>query len=206
MKKPFVVGITGCSGSGKTFLLRKLLDAFKESEISVISMDNYYKPVEQQVRDENGVIHFDLPESIDEAGFEDDLKKLTSGKPIQIKEYTFNVHDREPELITIDPRPILVVEGIFSFLYQGVNDMLDLRVFVDAPEEVMLQRRIKRDEAERGYHDESVRYRFEKHVLPIYRDMVLPLRTTADHIINNEEDPLEDLSKVISRLKQQLSQ
>lgn len=205
MKKPFVVGITGCSGSGKTFLLSKLINAFDQSDISVISMDNYYKPVEEQVRDENGVIHFDLPESIDEAGFEADLKKLVAGTPIQVKEYTFNVHDREPELITIDPKPIIVVEGIFTFLYTGVNDLLDSRVFVDASEEVMLQRRIKRDEVERGYHDQSVRYRFESHVLPIYRERVLPLRVTADFIINNEENPLEDLSRVISYLKTVLS-
>lgn len=203
--KPFVVGITGCSGSGKTFLLKKLLESFDSKDISVLSMDNYYKPVEEQVRDENGVIHFDLPGSIDEAKFEEDIRTLINGDSIEIIEYTFNVHDREPSLIKIEPKPLIVVEGIFAFTYKGVNQLLDMKVFVDSPEEVMLQRRIKRDEAERGYHDRSVRYRFEQHVLPIYREHVLPLRPTADYVIDNEVDPLKDLNEVIAELKKQVS-
>jgi len=203
--KPFVVGITGCSGSGKTFLLKKLLESFDSKDISVLSMDNYYKPVEEQVRDENGVIHFDLPGSIDEAKFEDDIRTLINGDSIEITEYTFNVLDREPSMIKIEPKPLIVVEGIFAFTYKGVNQLLDMKVFVDSPEEVMLQRRIKRDEAERGYHDRSVRYRFEQHVLPIYREHVLPLRSTADYIIDNAVDPLKDLNEVIAELKKQVS-
>lgn len=203
--KPVVVGITGCSGSGKTFILDKIVESLPRDAVSVISMDDYYKPIEQQVRDEHGVVHFDLPASIDEHRFENDLKTLVSGKAIEIKEYTFNVHDQPPNFIRIASAPILVVEGIFTFYYSGVNDLLDLRVFIDSSEEIMLSRRIKRDESERGYHDRSVRYRFEHHVLPIYREHVLPLRETADFIIDNEEDPTEDLSELIEHLRGVLS-
>lgn len=205
MNKPYVVGITGCSGSGKTYLLNRLLKNFNPSEMAVLSMDNHYKPIEQQVRDEHNVVNFDLPESIDQAKLEHDLSTLVGGLPIQLKEYTFNVHDREPNIIELKPAPIIVVEGIFTMYYDGIRNMSDLKVFVDAAEETMLQRRIKRDGEERGYHDRSVKYRFENHVLPSYREFVKPYREQADVLVNNETDFEQDLAHITELLKEQLS-
>ena len=201
---PFVVGITGCSGSGKTFVLNKIMESLPVDSVALLSMDHYYKPVEQQVRDENNVIHFDLPESIDESRFSDDLSSLLQGETLELPEYTFNVHDREPQMLVITPAPIVIVEGIFSFYYPSVNAQLDMRVFIEASESTMLQRRIERDEAERGYHDRSVRYRFEQHVLPVYRKLILPTRETADYLVNNEVEP--NLEIVVNHLKMRLSE
>lgn len=200
--KPFVIGITGCSGSGKTYFLNKLKERFPD--LAVLSMDNHYKPIDQQVRDENNVVHFDLPESIDRDQFHQDLSNLVNGKSIEIIEYTFNVHGSEPNVLKIASSPVIIVEGIFTMFYDEVRDLLDYKIFVESTEEVMLARRIKRDESERGYHDESIRYRFENHVLPIYREHILPGKKLADRVVNNETDFTPDLEAVSELIQSKL--
>ena len=186
MDKPYVVGITGCSGSGKTYFLNKLVEHFEKEQLAVLSMDNYYKPITEQVRDENNVVNFDLLESIDREAFHQGTLKLVNGETVWLEEYVFNVRDVTPSVIEIQPAPIVIVEGIFSFYYEEVFDEMDLKIFVESTEEIMLNRRIERDEKERGYHDRSIRYRFEHHVLPSYREFVLPGRMKADLIVPND--------------------
>ncbi len=205
MNKPYVVGITGCSGSGKTYLLNRLVKNFSSSEMVVLSMDNHYKPIDQQVRDENNVVNFDLPESIDQAKLEADLENLVNGNQIELTEYTFNVHDVAPKKLILKPAPIIVMEGIFTMHYEGLKNLLDLKIFVDASEETMLNRRIERDGRERGYHDRSVKYRFEHHVLPSYRSFVQPYRAEADILVNNETDFEKDLEHITRLLRKQLA-
>ncbi len=205
MNKPYVVGITGCSGSGKTYLLNRLVKNFSRSEMVVLSMDNHYKPIDQQVRDENNVVNFDLPESIDQAKLEADLENLVNGNQIELTEYTFNVHDVPPKKLILKPAPIIVMEGIFTMHYEGLKNLLDLKIFVDASEETMLNRRIERDGRERGYHDRSVKYRFENHVLPSYRLFVQPYRAEADILVNNETSFEKDLEQITQQLRDHLS-
>ena len=204
MSKPYVIGITGCSGSGKTYFLHQFAKKFKQDEMSVLSMDNYYKPIQEQKRDEHNVVNFDLPESIDSDIFLSDLTELINGRPIEFLEYAFNKRDAEPNVIQVKPSPILVVEGIFPLYYEKIRNLLDYTVFIKASEETMLQRRIKRDGAERGYHDRSVKYRFEHHVLPTYRKCILPSQDHADLIVDNEIGFQEDLEQLTEHLTSEL--
>ena len=145
MKPCIIIGITGGSGSGKTMFLNQLLQTLPLGASSVLSLDNYYKTIDLQPKDAAGVENFDLPESLDLQRFCADLRRLQSGEDITITEYTFNNDARLAKTIEIKATPIIMVEGIFTFYYKEVREMLDLKVFVEAPEYLMLTRRIVRD-------------------------------------------------------------
>ncbi len=188
MNKPFTVGITGGSGSGKTLFLEKLIHSFKPDEVCLISQDNYYKSIDLQQKDENGIENFDIPESFDFEAYESDLKKLQSGKEVSRPEYTFNNTSQEPKMMTFKPAPVLVVEGIFVFYHPSFANLLDLKIFIDAKEHLMLKRRILRDKVERGYDLDDVLYRYENHVMPAYDKYIGPYKNEADLVIPNNKN------------------
>ena len=184
-KPPYIIGITGGSASGKTFFMKTLIDSFATEDICRISQDNYYRPIHEIPKDENGVENFDLPETIDHFLFAEHLAILRAGREVSQKEYTFNNPLLKPELIVFEPRPIIIVEGIFVFYFPEIASLIDLKVFVDAKEHVKIKRRIIRDNNERGYDLDDVLYRWEHHVAPTYDKFIGPLRSEADIIINN---------------------
>lgn len=204
MNKPFIIGIAGGSGSGKTFFLNCFLNHFSESEISLISQDDYYKPKEVQPIDENGWINFDLPICIDDNRLLQDLKLLISGGSVQKKEYTFNVNEENARLLTINSAPIILVEGLFIFHYQEIAKLFDMRIFMDADEELTLNRRIKRDTAERGYSRDMIMYQWINHVLPAYKAYLLPYKDTADKVIMNNTHVAHDIIEVTKELSKEL--
>ncbi|MCE2956061.1 MAG: uridine kinase [Bacteroidota bacterium] len=188
MSKPYTIGITGGSGSGKTFFLQGLSAMFKPEDICLISQDNYYKPRNQQPVDENGVQNFDLPVSIDREAFLIDLLKIKSGQNVLKKEYTFNNPNAEPKLLEFKSAPIIIVEGLFVQFFEEIEKELDLRVFIEAKDHVKLGRRIKRDQVERGYDLDDVLYRYQYHVMPIYESQIEPLKHQADLVIPNNSN------------------
>ncbi len=193
MKKtnpPFVVGIAGSSGSGKTFFLKRFLDHFAPHEVALISQDDYYIPANTKTQEENKRYNFDLPTAIDQSAFQHDINLLFDGHTVYREEYTFNNPARKPKILETKPAPILIVEGLFIFYYTAVNALLNHRIFLHAEEEIALQRRLKRDFIERGYNEEDVRYKWVNHVMPAYRQYLLPFRDQCDRIIiNNTDDP-----------------
>ncbi|QCR24724.1 uridine kinase [Pontibacter sp. SGAir0037] len=185
MQKPYIVGITGGSASGKTTFLNKLLASFAPENICLISQDNYYKSRELQTRDANGVVNFDLPSCIDDDAYAEDLRRLGEGETIYRTEYTFNNPNVVPKQLEFKPAPIVVVEGIFVFYFEEIAKQLDLKVYIDAKEYIKLQRRIVRDKIERGYDLDDVLYRYTHHVAPTYEKYIKPYKNDADIIIPN---------------------
>jgi uridine kinase len=184
-KKPFFVGITGGSASGKTLFLNKLLDLLPEDKVCLISQDNYYLDREHQPMDENGVYNFDLPESLHYDEFAGDIEKLKNGETVIRQEYVFNNPNVTPKILEFKPAPIIVVEGLFVLHYPEVASQLDLKLFIEAKGYIKLKRRIIRDSEERGYDLQDVLYRFEKHVMPAYEKYIEPSKYEADIIIPN---------------------
>ena len=205
MNKPFTIGITGGSGSGKTFFLQGLSSCFKSHEICLISQDNYYKPRDQQPVDENGIKNFDLPVSIDREEFQHDLLKLKSGQNVIKKEYTFNNPMAEPKLLEFKSSPIIIVEGLFVQYFDEISNELDLRVFIEAKDHVKLGRRIKRDQVERGYDIDDVLYRYQFHVMPVYERLIEPLKHNADLVIPNNSKFERALGVLVGYLKSRLA-
>lgn len=181
----YVVGIAGGSASGKTSFLRKLQESLPPGSVSIISQDNYYKPREQQLIDDNGEVNFDLPTSIDKDAFLADLLTLLEGTAISQVEYCFNNKSAVPKIISVQPAKILVVEGLFVFHYPEIRELLNLRVYLDVREEIKLERRIKRDRDERGYPESVVRYQWENHVVPSFKKFLKPYRDDSHIIVTN---------------------
>jgi uridine kinase len=200
-KSPFTIGITGGSGSGKTYFLQELSASFHPSEICVLSQDHYYHPRDTQVIDENGVRNFDLPTSIDREAFHHDVVKLKSGENILKTEYTFNNPSVTPKQLEFVAAPILVVEGLFVQYFEEIEKELDLKIFIEAKDHVKLGRRIRRDQTERGYDIDDVLYRYQNHVMPTYENLIEPLKHKADLIIPNNANFNRALQVLVGYLK-----
>jgi uridine kinase len=187
MQKCYTIGVTGGSGSGKTFFIESLTSRFKPGEVCVLPQDHYYKSEDTQFVDDNGVTNFDLPTAIERSKFHDDVMKLKRGEAIEIKEYTFNNPAKEGVVLEFKPAPILIIEGLFVQYFEEIASELDLKIFIEAKDYIKLSRRIRRDSDERGYDMHDVLYRFRNHVMPVYETLIRPLKHQADLIIPNNQ-------------------
>lgn len=203
--KPFVVGITGGSASGKTFFMEKLIEGLASPEVTRISQDNYYKPIHEIPKDLNGVENFDLPETIDHELFARHIAALKRGESVEQKEYTFNNPKAEINILRLSPTPVIIVEGLFIYYYPDVAEQIDLKIFVDAKEHVKIKRRIVRDNDERGYDLADVLYRWEYHVAPTYDKFIKPLRSAADIVVNNNTTFKVALDVVLAYINQKMT-
>jgi uridine kinase len=205
MSKPYLIGITGGSGSGKTTFIRELRMAFSDEELCIISQDDFYRPREEQKTDEAGVKNFDLPRSIDKKAFILDVRNLIAGNTVIRPEYTFNNENKNPKMLTFKPAPIVLVEGIFVFHFKKIKKLLDLKVFLHAKENLKVIRRIKRDQMERNYPVEDVLYRYEKHVLPTFERYIQPYQDEADLVVNNNRNFYAGIEVLKGFIRQKLS-
>jgi len=185
MNQPYTIGITGGSGSGKTFFIKNLADRFASDELCLISQDHYYNARESQKEDDRGIKNFDLPESIDYKQFLHDIHVLKSGKVLTKQEYTFNNPNVSPKILEFRPAPIIIVEGLFVQYFPEIDRELDLKIFIEAKDYLKLSRRIRRDNEERGYDLDDVLYRYQNHVMPVYESLIEPLKHRADIVIPN---------------------
>lgn len=183
--KPYLVGITGGSGSGKTTFINSLLPLMPVGSIALLSQDNYYKSIDQQTQDDNRIENFDIPSSLDLDKFRHDVLRLRDGETLEIREYTFNSADVEPKIFRIPSAPIILLEGIYALHDEALNPLIDLKIFIDADEHRRRQRRIQRDAVERGYDQDDVEYRLSRHHQPAFEQFILPHRSTADVVIPN---------------------
>lgn len=204
MRPPYTIGITGGSGSGKTFFINELSRHFDSGEICLISQDHYYKPRESQVTDDQGVKNFDLPGSIEHEQLYHDILKLKRGETLLKPEYTFNNPNVTPQVLEFRPAPILIVEGLFVQYFSEIAGELDLKIFIEAKDYVKLSRRIRRDNEERGYDLDDVLYRYQYHVMPIYETLIKPLKHKADLIIPNNHHFKHALHVLVNALKMEL--
>ena len=185
--KPLVIGITGGSGAGKSYVLKLLRDAFEPGEVSFFSQDNYYRRREEQVKDRDGMRNFDLPESFDMDEFVSDLKQLVAGDSVTRTEYVYNNENLVSSEIRIDPAPVVIAEGLFLMHLPEIREQLDLSVYVSVSDILKLKRRIIRDQECRNYPLEDVLYRYEYHVLPAYLQFIKPYKSQANIVINNND-------------------
>lgn len=202
--QPFLIGITGGSGSGKTTFIRRIREQFTPEQICIISQDDYYLPRDQQHVDERGEKNFDLPQSFDKKAFRRDLQRLMGGEKVVREEYTFNNPEAKPKVLTFYPAPVIIVEGLFVFHYKKIAPLLDLKVFINAKENLKVIRRIYRDQVERNYPIEDVLYKYQHHVLPAYEQFIQPYKDDADIVVNNNANFEQGLAVLTGFLKNKL--
>ena len=196
-----IVGVSGSSGSGKTFIVNFIKKNLPENSVSIMFQDNYYKLREDQSKDENGNYNFDLPSSFNNDDFINDIKSLKAGKIIRRKEYNFNNPLVKPKFITVKQRPLIIVEGLFIFNNKKISKNFDKKIFISCDIKKMIKRRIERDSVKRGYDKADVLYKYENHVLPSYKKYILPFKKEADIIIDNNGDDNKGANKSLKYIK-----
>lgn len=183
MHKPVVIGIAGGSGSGKSTVLDRIIEEFGSHQIAVLDHDSYYFDLTHLTPQERAGVNFDHPDALDTQLMRHHLDELLAGRVAQKPIYDFNAHTRAEETTPIEPRPVIIVEGILVLAEAVLYDLMDIRIFVDAAPDVRLMRRIRRDMVERGRSIESILAQYERSVRPMHIQFVEPSKTRADVII-----------------------
>lgn len=184
LSRPFLIGIAGGTGSGKTTIARAIIDAVGGDAV-LIDIDSYYFPLDGMPLADRDRVNFDHPDTIDFPLLVSQLRELLAGHPIEKPVYDFTRHTRAPRTVHVEPCRVIVVEGILALASPGLRELLDLRVFVDVPDEVRFGRRLMRDVTERGRTADSVQWQFENTVRPMHREFVEPCKALADIVIHD---------------------
>ena len=181
MDNILVIGIAGGSGSGKTTLMNNIVSRFADN-ITVLSHDSYYKRHDEMTYEERCQLNYDEPAALETELMVQHLDQLRSGQAIDCPVYDFTVHNRSDETTRIEPRKVIIVEGILIFEDPGLRDLMDIRIFVDTDADIRLCRRVKRDVNKRGRTLESVLSQYQQTVKPMYDRYVEPSKKYA-HIL-----------------------
>lgn len=201
----FIVGITGGSGVGKTTLINLLYKEF-DGKVSTFSLDNYYLPKEKQAKDANGIINFDLPTALNAERLAHDIEHLLEGKTIAQPVYGFNNPANKNAVQYIEPRELLIVEGLYVMYYPFLRAILDYSVYLTVDKMLQLERRVKRDMQERNYAREDIIYQWENHVMPSYEKHVRPFKKDSDLIITNNDSFDDNIHILMAKIHEKLDQ
>jgi len=178
-----IIGICGGTGSGKTTIARAIVESVGRSNVVLVEQDSYYRNLADMPLDRRHQANFDHPDSIDSDMLVNHLVRLKQGLSIEMPLYDFVTHTRSDDIEVINPKPVVIVEGILIFAESRVLDLLDCRVFVDTPDDVRLMRRLRRDITERGRTFERTLEQYELTIRPMHFEFVEPSKRHADIII-----------------------
>lgn len=200
--KPLVMGIAGGTGSGKTTLTQAIVESF-EGQVAVVYHDNYYKRNDGLTYEERELLNYDAPGAFDNELMTAQLDELISGQAIETPVYDYTVHNRSEETIPVQPRPIIIVEGILIFAEPEIRERCDIKIFVDTDADVRILRRMRRDVVERKRTIESVQNQYLATVKPMHELHVEPSKRFADIIIPEGKNMVA-LDMLIHRIHRQL--
>ena len=178
-----IIGICGGTGSGKTTIARAIVDAVGVEKVVLVEQDSYYRNLADMPLDERHQANFDHPDSLDSDMLVNHIRRLKQGLQVEMPLYDFKTHTRSNRIETIEPKPVVIVEGILIFAEPRVLDLLDVHVYVDTPDDVRFIRRLQRDISERGRTVESVIGQYYRTVRPMHFEFVEPSKRHADIII-----------------------
>ncbi|MBR0446823.1 MAG: uridine kinase [Oscillospiraceae bacterium] len=203
MDNILVIGIAGGSGSGKTTLMKRLVERFGDN-VSVLSHDNYYKRHDELTFEEREKLNYDEPDALDTSLLVYQLDQLRHNMAIDCPVYDFTLHNRSNETIHVEPRRVIIVEGIMIFTDPDLRSLMDIRIFVDTDADIRLCRRIKRDVNKRGRSLESVITQYKATVKPMHEKYVEPSKKYADLVVPEGGKNQVALDMIEGRIRQHL--
>lgn len=206
MQHPVVMGIAGGSGSGKSTVLRKIVEAIGPDKIALLDHDAYYRDLSHLPLEERSRFNFDHPDALETELLCEHLDRLQSGKPVEKPLYNFKTHTREERTTREYPRPVIIVEGILVLAEVELMDRMDIKIFVDAADDIRLMRRIRRDIHERGRTVDAVLQQYERTVRPMHLEFVEPSKRRADVIIPRGGHNHVAIQMVVARIELLLQQ
>ncbi len=206
MENPIlVIGIAGGTGSGKTTLMKRIVERFAD-QVTVLSHDNYYKRHDDLSYEQRCLLNYDEPSALETDLMAVHLDQLRHGEAIDCPVYDFTLHNRSEETIHIVPKKVIIVEGILIFENKALRDLMDIRIFVDTDADIRLCRRIKRDVNKRGRTLESVLIQYQETVKPMHDLYVEPSKKYASIIVPEGGKNLVALDMILGRIQHHLEE
>ena len=196
MDRPILIGIAGGTGSGKSTVTREIYKSFSDSDVAIIEQDSYYKDQSELSYEQSVLTNYDHPFAFDNALLREHLKMLLDGKEVEKPIYDFENHNRKRETEKVQPRDIIIIEGILILYDEELRDLLDIKIFVDTDSDVRVIRRILRDIKERARSLDSVVMQYMNTVRPAHLQFVEPSKRYADIIIPEGTTRLQSTSSL----------
>lgn len=196
-----VIGIAGGSGSGKTTVQKRVMERFGPRRIALLDHDAYYRDLDHLEPAQRARFNFDHPDALETDLMVQHLDRLIAGEPIEKPTYSFETHSRLKDTMTIDARPVVLVEGILVLAEPALRERMDVKIYVDAPDDVRLMRRIERDLHERGRSIDSVLEQYRRTVRPMHLEFVEPSKRHADVIIPRGGHNQVAIDMVLARVR-----
>ena len=178
-----IIGIAGGTGSGKTTVVKKIVEALPPHFVAVVPLDSYYNDTSHMTEEERRAINFDHPDAFDWQLLVKHVELLRNGEAVEQPTYSYLKCNREKETVHVEPKPVIIIEGIMALLNKQLRDMMDLKIFVDTDSDERLIRNIQRDCVERGRTVEMVIDRYHKVLKPMHEQFIEPTKKFADFII-----------------------
>lgn len=204
--KPFLIGIAGGTGSGKTTVAKRIYDSLQLDSAAFIDHDAYYKELGHLPLEERTLINFDHPDSLDNDLLVHHLEELIAGRPVEKPVYDFTAHTRAPETVCIHPRDVILVDGILLFAEPRLRALFDLKIFVDTEADVRFIRRLRRDLELRGRSVDSVIEQYLATVRPMHFEFVEPTKRYADVILPRGGNNTPGIELIAARLRERLAE
>jgi uridine kinase len=205
-KRSIVIGVAGGTGSGKTTVANEILRRVGEENIAYIQHDSYYKDLSHLPPEERMKINFDHPDSLETDLLIQHIRQLLAGQPAEIPVYDFTQHVRTKTTRRVEPRPIILIEGILIFVDPLLRQLMDVRIYVDTDADIRFIRRLQRDIQERGRSLESVIRQYLETVRPMHLEFVEPSKRYADIIIPEGGYNVVALDMIVSRIRALLAE
>ena len=202
MRPSLIIGVAGGTGSGKTTVARKLVEAMPSGLATVVEYDSYYRDRSELSPGERSALNYDHPDALDSELLAEHLRALRAGEAIEVPIYDFRTHTRQRETKHVAPTAVVVVEGILTLAQSAVREQLDIKIFVDTDPDIRVFRRIRRDIEDRGRTFASCREQYYRSVRPMHNHFVEPSKRWADLIIPEGGDNHVALEILVARLIQ----
>jgi uridine kinase len=201
MKKPIFIGISGGSGSGKTTIVNRIYSEVPEKSICIIEHDAYYKDQSELTYEQRCKTNYDHPFAFDTDLFVEHIKKLKDGETIDKPIYDYEIHNRKKEKVIVEPKEIIIVEGLLVFYEERIRDLLDIKIFVDTDADIRIMRRIMRDMKERGRTLDSIISQYVDTVRPAHEQFIEPSKKYADIIVTEGGNNLVAVDLMVTKIK-----